>query len=172
LYAPERTEQVFSRAGECGSMASSNRVSVIGGSTVTDREYDRAREVGRLLGERGYAVVCGGRGGVMEAACRGASETGGHAIGLLPGDDRTGANDYVDTAVATGLGNARNPLVVINGDAVIAVDGGPGTLSELGHALDYDRPVAGLETHPLDGIEHVDTPVAAVDYVQRALGDG
>jgi uncharacterized protein (TIGR00725 family) len=150
-------------------MASSNRISVVGGSRVTDRDYDRARTVGRLLGERGYTVVCGGRGGVMEAVCRGAGETGGHTIGLVPGEDRSDANDYVDTAIATGLGNARNPLVVLNGDAAIAVDGGPGTLSELGHALDYGRPVAGLDTHPLDGIEHVDTPTAAVDYVQRAL---
>jgi uncharacterized protein (TIGR00725 family) len=90
-------------------------------------------------------------------------------VGILPGEDPAAANPHVDVAVATGLGHARNALVVMNGDAVVAVDGGPGTLSELGHALDYGRPVAGLDTHPLDGIEHVDTPTAAVDYVQRAL---
>jgi hypothetical protein len=145
------------------------RVSVIGGSSVTDEEYDRARTVGRLLAERGHAVVCGGRGGVMEAVCRGASEAGGHSIGILPGRHRSGANEYVDTVVATGIGNARNPLVVMNGDAAIAVDGGPGTLSELGHALDFGRPVAGLGTHRIDGvdgIEHVETPAEAVDYVE------
>jgi uncharacterized protein (TIGR00725 family) len=154
------------------------RVSVIGGSTVTDAEYERAREVGRLLGGRGHELVCGGRGGVMAAACRGIQETGGHAIGILPGG-RAGANEYVDTAIATRVGNARNPLVVMNGDAVIAVDGGPGTLSELGHALDFGRPVAGLGTHQVEGgggsdagarIEHVDSPEAAVDYVERAVG--
>jgi hypothetical protein len=125
-----------------------------------------------LLGERGYTVVCGGRGGVMEAACRGVGETGGHSIGILPGEHPGEANEYVGTVVTTGLGNARNPLVVMNGDAVVAVDGGPGTLSELGHALDYGRPVAGLGTHRIegfDGIEHVDSPAAAVDYVDRAL---
>ena len=151
------------------------RVSVIGGSTVTDEEYERARKVGRLVGERGHELVCGGRGGVMEAACRGASEAGGHTVGILPGG-RAGANDYVDTPVATRIGNARNPLVVMNGDGVVAVDGGPGTLSEVGHALDFGRPVAGLDTHRVAGggvaegaIEHVDSPAAAVDYVERAV---
>ncbi len=153
-------------------MSHNYRVSVIGGSTVTQDDYDCAREVGRRLGERDYAVVCGGRSGVMEAVCRGARETDGHTIGILPGRHRDAANDYVDTAIATGIGNARNPLVVLNGDAVIAIDGGPGTLSELGHALDFDRPVVGLETHRidgLDGIEHVDTPEGAVASVSNSL---
>jgi len=148
------------------------RVSVIGGSTVTDEQYQQAREVGRNLAERGHDVVCGGLSGVMEAVCRGASEADGHTIGILPGERRAAANDYVETAIATGLGNARNVLVVMNGAAVIAVDGGPGTLSELGHALDMDRPVAGLGTHRLDGgdaIEHVDTPAEAVEYVESAV---
>lgn len=147
------------------------RVSVIGGSRVTDEEYDRAFEVGRLLGDRGHEVVCGGRGGVMEAVCRGARESGGHTIGILPGSRRSQANDYVQTPIATGMGNARNPLVVLNGDAVIAIDGGPGTLSELGHALDFGRPVAGLGTHRIEGlpgIEHVENPTDAVDYVEAA----
>ena len=150
------------------------RVSVIGGSTVTDEQYQQAREVGRRLGEHGHDVVCGGLTGVMEAACRGASEAGGHTVGILPGERRAAANDYVQTAIATGLGNARNALVVMDGAAVIAVDGGTGTLSELGHALDIDRPVAGLGTHRLDSpvgdaIEHVDTPAEAVAYVESAV---
>ena len=108
----------------------------------------------------------------MEAACRGASEAGGHTIGILPTERRVDANRYVDTAIATGMGNARNVLVVLNGDAVVAVDGGTGTLSELGHALDFGKPVAGLETHRIegvDGIDHVDTPAAAVDSVERRV---
>jgi uncharacterized protein (TIGR00725 family) len=148
------------------------RISVIGGGTVTDDQADLAREVGRLLAERGHDLVCGGRGGAMEAACRGAREAGGHTIGILPGDRRADANEYVDTAIATGIGNARNVLVVMNGDAAIAVDGGPGTLSELGHALDLGRPVAGLETHRIEGvagIEHVETPREAVEYVENAV---
>jgi len=149
------------------------RVSVIGGSTVLDEEYELAREVGRLLAERGHDVVCGGLGGVMEGACAGAKEAGGHTIGILPGERREAANGWVDTAIATGLGHARNPLVVMNGDAAIAVDGGGGTLSELGFTHVFQRPVAGLGTHQiesLDWIEHVATPAAAVKYVETASG--
>lgn len=148
------------------------RVSVIGGGTVTDAEYEQAREVGRVLGERGHAVVCGGYGGVMEAACRGAKAADGHTIGILSGEDRTAANDWVDTAIATGLGHARNALVVMNGDAVIAVDGGGGTLSEIGFGHVYDRPIAGLGTHQIETmewIEQVATPAAAVEYVEDAV---
>jgi len=147
------------------------RVSVIGGSSVTDEQYADAREVGRLLGERGHEVVCGGRTGVMTAVCEGAQETGGHTIGILPDESRATANEHVDTPVVTGMGNARNVLVVMNGDAVIAVDGGTGTLSELGHALDMGRPVAGLDTHRIEGVprvEHVETPAEAVEYAEEA----
>jgi len=150
------------------------RVSVIGGGTVTDEEYATAERLGRELGERGHEVVCGGRGGVMEAVCKGASAAGGHTIGILPSARRSAANDYVETAVATGIGNARNPIVVMNGDAVVAIDGGPGTLSELGHALDFGKPVAGLGTHRIEGavgerIEHVETVAEAVAYVEAAV---
>lgn len=144
------------------------QVSVIGGSTVTDEQYAMAREVGRLLADRGHEVVCGGRTGVMEAVCRGAREAGGHTIGILPGDDRSAANPYVETAIATGMGNARNALVALNGDAAIAVDGGTGTLSEIALALDYGRPVAALDTPRIEGIpgiEYVDTPQEAVAAV-------
>jgi hypothetical protein len=147
------------------------RVSVIGGSTVSDQHYEQARAVGRLVGERGHDVVCGGLSGVMEAACRGAQAAGGHTIGILPMESRDPANDFVDTAIATGMGNARNVLVVLNGDAVIAIDGSTGTLSELGHALDFDRPVAGLATHDVDGVEAVETPQDAVDYVETESND-
>jgi uncharacterized protein (TIGR00725 family) len=146
------------------------RVSVIGGSSVDDRTYEQAREVGRLLGEGGHTVVCGGLGGTMEAVCRGASERDAETIGVLPGERRKAANEWVGVPIATGLGNARNAVVVLNGDATIAVDGATGTLSELGHALDLGHPVAGLDTHAVDfeGFEPVETPEAAVDYVESA----
>lgn len=144
------------------------RVSIIGGSTVTEDEAETAAKVGRLLGERGHTLVCGGLGGAMEAACRGASEAGGRTIGVLPGEDRAAANPYVDVAIATGLGHARNALVALNGDAVIAVDGGVGTLSEIGLAGVFDRPIAGLETHDAPGVEPVETPKEAVEYVESA----
>ena len=146
------------------------RVSVIGGSSVDEETYETAREVGRLLGARGHTVVCGGRGGVMEAACRGARERDAETVGILPGERRSVANDWVTTPVVTGMGNARNLMVVLNGDAVVAVDGATGTLSELGHALDCGRPVAGLDTHDVDlaGFEAVETPAAAVDHVESS----
>jgi uncharacterized protein (TIGR00725 family) len=146
------------------------RVSVIGGSRIDDSNRKRAREVGRLLGERDHAIVCGGLGGTMEAVCRGARDVAAETVGILPGEDRAAANRWVTTPIATGMGNARNVLVVLNGDAVIAIDGASGTLSELGHALDFGRPVAGLDTHDVDleGFEPVETPAEAVDYVESS----
>lgn len=146
------------------------RVSVVGGSTVTDAEYGTARDLGTELAERGHTVVCGGLGGVMEAVCRGASEAGGETMGILPSDRPADANPYVTTPVATGLGHARNALVVANGAAVVAVDGGGGTLSELGYASVYDRPTAGLGTHDVPGVEACETVSEAVAYVEREVG--
>ncbi|WP_115864110.1 TIGR00725 family protein [Halorussus litoreus] len=145
------------------------RISVIGGGTVSDTQATIAEEVGRRLAERGHDLVCGGLGGVMEAACRGASEAGARTIAILPGEDPRAANPHVDVPIATGLGHARNALVVLNGDAVIAVDGGVGTLSEVGFAGVYDRPIAGLETHDAPGVERVESPAEAVAYVERAV---
>ncbi|MFD1597584.1 TIGR00725 family protein [Halobellus rarus] len=145
------------------------RVSVIGGSTIRRAEAETAEELGRVLARRDHTVVCGGLGGVMEAVCRGASEAGGHTIGILPTDRRADANEYVEEAIATGLGHARNALVVMNGDAVVAVDGGGGTLSELGYASVYDRPTAGLGTHDAAHVEAVQTVEKAVEYVESAV---
>jgi uncharacterized protein (TIGR00725 family) len=146
------------------------RITVIGGGRVDEDTYERAREVGRHCGERGYTVVCGGYGGVMEAACRGAKAAGGDTIGILKRTDPDAANDWVDTPIVTEMGNGRNVLVVLNGEGVVAVDGATGTLSELALALDYGKPVAGLDTHDLSGFagfEAVDAPAAAVDSVER-----
>ncbi|MEF8775859.1 MAG: TIGR00725 family protein [Haloarculaceae archaeon] len=150
-------------------------VSVIGGGTCTDEEAEVAAAVGREIADRGHDLICGGRDGVMAAACRGAHEAGGHTVGILPGPDRGEANEFVETAIATGMENARNVLVVLNGDGVVAVDGGTGTLSELGHALDLGRPVAGLGTHRVEGVpgvEHVSSAREALDYVEGAVGTG
>ncbi|WP_338730214.1 TIGR00725 family protein [Haladaptatus sp. DJG-WS-42] len=145
------------------------RVSVIGGSTVDDATYEAAVEVGRELGRRGHTVICGGLGGVMEAVCRGAREEGGHTIGILSGSDPTAANEYVETALATGLGNARNVLVVMNGTGVIAIDGHYGTLSEIAHALDFGKPVCGLNTHDIEGIESVESPERVVSRLEQIV---
>lgn len=145
------------------------RISVIGGSTVTEREDELAEAVGYEIATRDHVLVCGGLGGAMAAACRGAREVGGETIGILPGEDPTAANRYVTTPIATGIGHARNALVPMNGAAVIAVNGGHGTVSELGFAGVLDRPVAGLSTHDVPAVEHVSTPSGAVDYVEAAV---
>lgn len=145
------------------------RVSIIGSGTPTKSEADTARAVGRVLGERGHTLVCGGRGGIMAAACEGATETGGLTIGILPGEDPADTNQYVDVPIATGLGHARNALVVMNGDAVVAIAGSGGTLSEIGFASVYGKPLVGLSTHELPEIEAVDTPEQAVNYVEAAV---
>ena len=145
------------------------RVSVIGGSTATGETADTARLLGNELASRGHTVVCGGLGGVMEAVCRGAREAGGETVGILPGERRTDANQHVTVPIATGMGHARNALVVLNGDAAIAVAGAHGTLSEIGLALAHGRPVAGIGTHAVDGVEAVASASAAVDYVEASV---
>ncbi|MDY6764597.1 MAG: TIGR00725 family protein [Halobacteria archaeon] len=145
------------------------RVSVIGGSTVTQELYEVGEETGAILASRGHTVVCGGLTGIMEAVCKGAYESGGHTIGILPGDDRRTANRFVETSIATGLGNARNVLVALNGDGVIAIDGSSGTLSEIGHSLDNGLPVAGIETHDVEGVKPVSSPKEAVDYIESEV---
>ncbi|MBS3760855.1 TIGR00725 family protein [Halodesulfurarchaeum sp.] len=145
------------------------RVSVIGGGVVDQGTYDVAEHVGRLLGTRGHDVICGGLSGVMEAVGKGMAETGGQTIGILPGNDPKAANSYIDVPIATGIGSARNVFVVKNGAAAIAIDGATGTLSEIAHALDMGKPIAGLDTHDIEGVESVTTPEAAVEYVETAV---
>ncbi len=114
------------------------------------------------MAERDAVVVCGGLAGVMEAACRGAKQSGGITVGILPGLSRDAANPYVDVAVATGLGEARNALVVRAADVLIAVGGGHGTLSEIALALKAGKRVIGLGTWQIDGVEAAAEPEAAV----------
>jgi uncharacterized protein (TIGR00725 family) len=137
-------------------------VAVVGAGRATDEQELLAEEVGRRLGQAGAVLVCGGRGGVMEAACRGAKAGGGTTVGILPGSDRAEANEFVDVAVATGLGEARNALVVRAADVVIAVAGEYGTLSEIALALKTGTPVVGLDTWDIDGIVTASGPAEAV----------
>ena len=151
-------------------------ISVIGGSSPTPEHAALAEEVGRELARRGVMVVCGGLGGVMEAVCRGAKSAGGTTIGILPGHAAGDANPYVDIPIVTGMGYSRNVIVVNTGQAVIAVGGAYGTLSEIGHALGDNIPVVGLKTWPLlrngDG-QPVDGAIIQaadpVDAVEKAL---
>jgi uncharacterized protein (TIGR00725 family) len=119
--------------------------------------------VGALVARRGAVLVCGGLGGVMEAACRGAREEGGTAVGILPGLDRGAANAFVDVALASGLGEARNALVVRAADALIAIGGAYGTLSEIALALKGGKRVIGLGTWEIEGVEPAEGPEAAVE---------
>jgi uncharacterized protein (TIGR00725 family) len=132
---------------------------------VATNEEAAAELVGRELGSRGVVLVCGGLGGVMEAACRGAKEGGGLTVGILPGLDRSDANPYVDVVIATGLGEGRNALVVNAADALIAVGGGYGTLSEIGLALRAGKRVVGLGIWEVEGVEALDSPETAVETV-------
>ena len=121
-------------------------IAVIGGSTATPEEEARAEAIGTALGQAGATVVSGGLGGVMAAACRGAKAAGALTIGILPGDDRAAANPWIDVAIPTGLGEARNALVVRTADAIVAVGGEYGTLSEIALALRAGKPVIGVGT--------------------------
>jgi uncharacterized protein (TIGR00725 family) len=116
-------------------------------------EQALAEEIGRLVARAGATLVCGGLGGIMEAAARGAKEAGGTTIGILPGHDRAAANRYLDHVLTTGMGHARNLAVVSSGDAVIAIGGGYGTLSEIGLAAKIGRPVVILTGWQLEGRE-------------------
>jgi hypothetical protein len=143
------------------------RISVIGAGECAGEVYERAREVGRILAERGHTLICGGLGGVMEGASKGACLAGGRVIGILPGSDPGEANPFVTCPVTTDMGMMRNYLVVQNGDAAIAVSGGYGTLSEMAMALKLGRRVVLLGGWTgIAGVEVAETPEEAVDRAQ------
>jgi uncharacterized protein (TIGR00725 family) len=152
-------------------------IAVIGGDRCSAEERTQAEAVGRELAARGAALICGGRGGVMEAACRGALRAGGLTIGVLPGDDRSQANPYVAVPIVTGMGEARNAIIVNSAQGVIAVGGEYGTLSEIAFALKRGLPVAGLSTWELaraeravDALYRADSPEEAVRWVLEQVG--
>jgi uncharacterized protein (TIGR00725 family) len=144
------------------------QVSVIGSGAEHE---ERAEHVGRLLAERGCTVVCGGLGEVMAAVARGAKAAGGTTIGILPGETRAQANEWIDHAVVTGLGHARNLVAAASGDAVIAIGGAWGTLTEIGFAGILGRPIVILEPGwEVEGIQRAATPEEAVEAVLAVLG--
>ena len=147
------------------------RVAIIGSGTCDAAVCRTARTLGGLLARRGFTVVCGGLSGVMAAACQGAKEAGGMTIGILPGEDPAAANAYVDVPIVTGLGIARNVLVVRNGDVVAAVAGAAGTLSEIGIALKLGRPVVAIGTYAtLPGVIPAATPEEAAARLDALAG--
>jgi uncharacterized protein (TIGR00725 family) len=151
-------------------------IGVIGGSEVKPQVARMAEEVGREIARRGAVLICGGMGGVMEAACRGATEVGGLTIGILPGENRREANPYVQIPIMTGIGYARNVVVVKSAQVIIAIDGSYGTLTEIGYALQAGIPVIGLGTWSLaingkadNSINIVKTAKEAVDMAMEVI---
>jgi len=142
-----------------GASGTSPIIAVIGGSAPIPEEAAAAEAVGRALAEGGAILICGGRGGVMEAACRGAKTAGGLTIGILPGTDREEANPYVDIPIVTGIRCARNVIITRTAQAVVAVGGSYGTLSEIGFALRFGVPVVGLGTWELKREGHAPAPI-------------
>jgi uncharacterized protein (TIGR00725 family) len=148
-------------------------VAVVGPGEATAEEARAAEAIGRGLADGGAIVVCGGLGGVMASACHGACAAAGVTVGLLPGTDRADANEWVQIALPTGLGELRNGLIIRAADAVIAVGGAYGTLSEIALALRAGVPVIGLKSWDIEGIERVGSAAEAVDLaLQRAAGRG
>ena len=122
------------------------KISVIGGSQVDSKIYNLGYEVGKEIARNGAVLICGGLSGVMEASCKGAKEEGGLTIGIIPTEDENDANKYVDIKIPTGMGYARNVPIILSAHAVIAVNGSSGTLSEIGYALTFNKPIIGLKT--------------------------
>ena len=149
-------------------------IGVIGGASVDARAREQAFEVGKRIAQSGATLVCGGLGGVMEAACQGARTEGGLTIGILPGSETTAANPYVAVPVATGMGIARNAVIVRTADVVIAVDGSYGTLSEIAMALNLGKTVVQLGSWSLPEAGEVDPSLYLsakdpADAVQKAV---
>ncbi len=144
-------------------------VAVIGSSACTSREQALAEEVGALLAAQGAIVVCGGLDGVMEAVCRGARSRGGFTVGILPGNDRSSANQWVSLPIATGVGQARNMAVVRSSQVVIAIGGAYGTLAEMAFALNSGIPIVGIDTWHMAQNGIGPSPVLEVDSAKEAV---
>jgi uncharacterized protein (TIGR00725 family) len=141
-------------------------IAVIGSGHCDQRIYTLAQDVGKQLAEKGFVIICGGLGGVMEAACRGAKDAGGLTIGILPSDDPHDSNSFVDIPIATGMGIGRNIIIVRSAQAIVAVNGSYGTLSELAFAMQLNKPVVGLETWDVsDRIVKTSNPKETVNKI-------
>ena len=145
-------------------------IGVIGAGSCDTHIYSLAREIGYHIGQSGWTLVCGGLGGVMEAASRGCVEAGGITVGLLPGTDHSSANQYIKVPIPTGLGEARNALVVRASHVLVAVSGGYGTLSEIALALKTAKPVLGLETwEGIGGVRYGKNSSDIISYLDQAV---
>jgi uncharacterized protein (TIGR00725 family) len=164
--APMRSDVLMIK---CSKRNNVMNIAVIGGSTCSKKIYKQAQELGALIAKEGWTLVCGGLSGVMEAACRGAKGEGGITVGILPGNNCKEANKYVDVKIPTGLGYARNILVVRAAKVVVAIDGKYGTLSEISFALNEGKPVIGIGTWDIKGIIKVKTPGEAINHIKKTM---
>jgi uncharacterized protein (TIGR00725 family) len=145
-------------------------IGVIGAGECPDTIYGLAKEVGYEIGKRGWMLVCGGLGGVMEGAAKGCHEAGGLTVGLLPGLEKTSANPYISIPIPTGLDEGRNLVLVRTADVLISIAGGYGTLSEIALALRMNKMVIGLETwQDIRGVHYVSSPQEAIRSVSSAM---
>ena len=148
-------------------------IGVIGSGQCGSSIYRLAMKVGEEIALRGAVLICGGLGGIMEAAAQGAASIGGLTVGILPGPSTRSANLHIKVAVATGMGQARNVIIAHTADGLVAVAGAAGTLSEIGHALKIGKPVVGLHTiHDTKGVHYVDTPQEAISRVFELINRG
>ncbi len=147
-------------------------VGVIGAGSCTEKEEAIAEQVGQEIARRGGILVCGGLGGVMQAASRGAKSEDGTTIGILPGDDKARANQYIDYAIATGIGEARNLVIIKTADVVIALPGKYGTLSEMAFCKKMGKPIVSLSNWDIaNDIEKFDDPISAVKRAFELAGE-
>ena len=143
-------------------------LAVIGAGDAPEDVCAMAREVGREIGSRGAVLINGGRGGVMSAAAEGARSAGGHTIGIIPNYDRASANEFIEFVVATGIGEARNAVIIASSDAVVALQGEGGTLAEIGFAKKFGRPIVALRSWAeIADLERATTPREAVDLAMK-----
>lgn len=145
-------------------------IGVIGAGGCSNSVYETARNLGFEIGKNKWTLVCGGLGGVMEAAARGCAEAGGITVGILPGLERTSANPYIKIGIPTGLGDGRNLLVVRSSDILVAISGGYGTLSEIALALKAGKPVIGLDTwKEIPGVVYAQDTIQALGLITGLL---
>ena len=143
---------------------------MIGGRDAGPEMLREAEEAGRLIAQAGCILITGGLSGVMEAASRGAKEAGGLTVGILPADDTESANPYVEIPIATGFGIGRNVIIARSADALVAVGGQYGTLSEIAYALQLGRPVAGIGSWKIEGVHEAPDAASAVSHVLGKIG--
>lgn len=145
-------------------------IGVIGAGDCSTETYNMAVELGYLISQSGWILICGGLGGVMKGAAKGCYKGGGLSVGILPGEEKDAANPFITLPIPTGMGEGRNLLIVRASDVVVSIAGGYGTLSEIGLALKMGKLMVGLKTWPnIDGIDYVETPQQAIDMIARHL---